>query len=298
MVQWREKVVTEAKKQNIESFTNVILSIIWVESGGDGETVPDIMGIAKAQNLNQTINPEKSIELGVAYFANLIRKAQMYQLGNLAAIQAYNYGEDYLDELIRTDSKYTFEHSKAYAQERSNGEVVSYNKGVALDLGYNWRYAFGDMFYARLISYNLSNSTGKLVEVATKEIGTLNGNKYWEWAGYESRMEWSAIFVTWVAEQAGYLSQGRVPNTVRPLDMFNWYKKNNKFKATDIGYIPQPGDLIFFDWKGNKTGKDQVGIVEFTGGNTIQVIEGNSENMVRRRTYTLDHSAISGYGVP
>ncbi|MCQ4504547.1 lysozyme family protein, partial [Vibrio parahaemolyticus] len=79
---------------------------------------------------------EKSIELGVAYFANLIRKAQMYQLGNLAAIQAYNYGEDYLDELIRTDSKYTFEHSKAYAQERSNGEVVSYNKGVALDLGY------------------------------------------------------------------------------------------------------------------------------------------------------------------
>ena len=55
--------------------------------------------------------------------------------------------------------------------------------------------------------------------------------------------------------------------------MFNWYKKNNKFKATDIGYIPQPGDLIFFDWKGNKTGKDQVGIVEFTGGNTIQVIE-------------------------
>lgn len=298
VVQWREKVVTEAKKQNIESFTNVILSIIWVESGGDGETVPDIMGIAKAQNLNQTINPEKSIELGVAYFANLIRKAQMYQLGNLAAIQAYNYGEDYLDELIRTDSKYTFEHSKAYAQERSNGEVVSYNKGVALDLGYNWRYAFGDMFYARLISYNLSNSTGKLVEVATKEIGTLNGNKYWEWAGYESRMEWSAIFVTWVAEQAGYLSQGRVPNTVRPLDMFNWYKKNNKFKATDIGYIPQPGDLIFFDWKGNKTGKDQVGIVEFTGGNTIQVIEGNSENMVRRRTYTLDHSAISGYGVP
>ena len=28
------------------------------------------------------------------------------------------------------------------------------------------------------------------------------------------------------------------------------------------------------------------------------IIEGNSENMVRRRTYTLDHSAISGYGVP
>ena len=40
------------------------------------------MGIAKAQNLNQTIDPEKSIELGVAYFANLIRKAQIYQLGN------------------------------------------------------------------------------------------------------------------------------------------------------------------------------------------------------------------------
>lgn len=107
-------------------------------------------------------------------------------------------------------------------------------------------------------------------------------------------MEWSAIFVTWVAEQAGYLSQGRVPNTVRPLDMFNWYKKNNKFKATDIGYIPQPGDLIFFDWKGNKTGKDQVGIVEFTGGNTIQVIEDRVNSHIKFKS-SIDPVARAEY---
>ena len=111
-------------------------------------------------------------------------------------------------------------------------------------------------------------------------------------------MEWSAVFVSWVANEAGYLEQGRVLNTANVLDMKEWFEANDKFKTHDENYVPQSGDLVFFDWTGGRTGKDHVGIVEYSGGNIIQVIEGNSDNLVRRRTYAIGSNVISGYGLP
>lgn len=298
VTKWKEKVAEEARKYKIESFTNAILSIIWVESGGDEEKQSDIMGVAKAKGLTKTIDPDESIKLGVEYFAQLLKKAQLNQLGNLAAVQAYNYGDEYLEDLIRLNAKYSLDHSRFYAKEKSNGQTVSCNDAAALDAGFNWRYTFGDMFYARKVSYNISKNLNKMLQIAKEEIGTPNGDKYWQWGGFTNRVEWSALFIGWVADQAGYIDEGRVLKTSSPLNMMKWYQEKDQFVAPDEAYIPQPGDLVFFDWKGGGTGKDHVGIVEFSGGNIIQVIEGNSSNLVRRSTYTLDNPAISGYGIP
>lgn len=298
VTKWKEKVAEEARKYKIESFTNAILSIIWVESGGDEEKQSDIMGVAKAKGLTKAIDPDESIKLGVEYFAQLLKKAQLNQLGNLAAVQAYNYGDEYLEDLIRLNAKYSLDHSRLYAKEKSNGQTVSCNDAAALDAGFNWRYTFGDMFYARKVSYNISKNLNKMLQIAKEEIGTPNGDKYWQWGGFTNRVEWSALFIGWVADQAGYIDEGRVLKTSSPLNMMKWYQEKDQFVAPDEAYIPQPGDLVFFDWKGGGTGKDHVGIVEFSGGNIIQVIEGNSSNLVRRSTYTLDNPAISGYGIP
>ena len=75
------------------------------------------------------------------------------------------------------------------------------------------------MFYPQLVTYNISADIGKLVGIAKKELGTPNGDKYWQWGGFDKRIEWPAIFVSWVASQAGYLDQGRVLNTPSPLSM-------------------------------------------------------------------------------
>lgn len=37
------------------------------------------------------------------------------------------------------------------------------------------------------------------------------GQPYWSWYGYESRVEWCACFVSWCAEQCGYISAGIIP---------------------------------------------------------------------------------------
>ena len=68
-------------------------------------------------------------------------------------------------------------------------------------------------------------------------------------------------------------------------------------------YVPQPGDLILFDWddsgKGDNTGgPDHVGGVEKITSKKITVIEGNYSNAVKRRTLDVNGRYIRGYIVP
>lgn len=80
------------------------------------------------------------------------------------------------------------------------------------------------------------------------------------------------------------------------------FKAIGEWQENDA-YVPQPGDVIYYDWddsgKGDNTGRaDHVGIVEKVSGNTITVIEGNKNNAVSRRTITVGGRYIRGYGLP
>ena len=71
----------------------------------------------------------------------------------------------------------------------------------------------------------------------------------------------------------------------------------------DDDYVPQAGDIIFYDWDDNGYGDcrghaDHVGIVEQCNDNIITVIEGNNNNMVRRRNIAVNSRYIRGYGLP
>lgn len=71
----------------------------------------------------------------------------------------------------------------------------------------------------------------------------------------------------------------------------------------DDSYVPQAGDIIFYDWDDNGYGDctghaDHVGIVEQCNDNIITVIEGNNNNMVRRRNIAVNSRYIRGYGLP
>ena len=80
------------------------------------------------------------------------------------------------------------------------------------------------------------------------------------------------------------------------------------FKALDSwveddGYVPTPGDVVFYDWDGSGHGDntgsaDHVGIVTACDGKTITVIEGNKNNAVEYRTIKVNGKYIRGYGVP
>ncbi len=71
----------------------------------------------------------------------------------------------------------------------------------------------------------------------------------------------------------------------------------------DDGYVPLPGDLIFYSSKDKGLGDctqwaDHIGIVVGTYGNFIRVIEGNYGDAVGYRIIKVDGKGIRGFGTP
>ena len=74
-----------------------------------------------------------------------------------------------------------------------------------------------------------------------------------------------------------------------------WFREQERWK--DSGYLPQPGEIIFFDWNGDMV-PDHVGIVEKVDGGVIYTIEGNSAgDRCWEKRYVVGNSLILGYGI-
>lgn len=104
-----------------------------------------------------------------------------------------------------------------------------------------------------------------------------------------------ACFVSWCAEQCGYLESGIIPKYSLCSDGVNWFRNNGQWQGRD--YEPTAGNLIFFDWEGDGT-IDHTGIVEKSENGTVYTVEGNSGDECKQRNYPVGSSVIYGYGIP
>lgn len=127
--------------------------------------------------------------------------------------------------------------------------------------------------------------------------GNVGGEPFWRWYGFESRVEWCAIFVSWCADQSGLLSAGILPRFSVCDEGVRWFQARNRWK--DNSYTPSPGDIIFFDWafNGLDGNTDHVGIVERVENDRVYTIEGNSGDTCRECSYPLGYYEIQGYGL-
>ena len=112
--------------------------------------------------------------------------------------------------------------------------------------------------------------------------------------------EWCATFVSAIAIKCGLTDI--MPTECGCERMIDLYKKLGSWKESDA-YVPDEGDVIFYDWDDsgagdNKGGSDHVGIVAKVSGSTIKVIEGNKGEAVAYRTIAVNGRYIRGYGVP
>lgn len=137
--------------------------------------------------------------------------------------------------------------------------------------------------------------TPDIVEIALSQEGTKGGEPYWRWYGFDERIEWCACFVSWAADQLGLIEANVIPKFAGCQDGIDWFKAMGEWQ--EKGYIPNPGDIIFFDWEVDDS-VSHVGIVEKVEGGKIYTIEGNSGDDVKRQKYSIDSKYIYGYGVP
>ena len=146
------------------------------------------------------------------------------------------------------------------------------------------------------VLYGISSTSEDIVKVALEQVGNIGGNPYWSWYGFSSRVEWCACFVSWCANECGYIENGVIPKFAGVSVGIDWFK--DRAQWADNTYTPESGAIIFFDWESD--GKpDHVGIVEKCENGIIYTIEGNSLNdSCLRRNYIVGSSIIYGYGLP
>ena len=281
-----EGIITQyASHYGIEEYVPIIEAIMMQESGGKGN---DPMQAAECEfNTkyphvpNGIQDPVYSIEVGIQNFAECLTVAKVLNINDTnnlyLALQGYNYGKAYI----------TWAYDLFGCYSKANAKVYSDNKKSELKIK-----VFGDPEYVEhvLRYYHFGNSN--IIEIARKEIGNKGGEKYWRWYGFNQRENWCAIFVSWCANESGIINN-TIPKFSLCTDGVKWYKDHNKWE--NKSYIPQTGDIIFFDWNGDGH-VQHVGIVEKEENGKVYTIEGNSNDEVRNKSYSLNNKSIYGYG--
>ena len=135
-----------------------------------------------------------------------------------------------------------------------------------------------------------------LVETAVSQEGNTDGSRYWAYTMGSrfvdgSSTPWCACFVSWCANERGYIDEGIFPKSGSVAAYRNFYQSRGLFRDA-AGYVPRQGDLIVF---GNDS---HIGIVQYVEGGRVITIEGNASNAVHTRSYTLSNPRIRGYCTP
>lgn len=152
------------------------------------------------------------------------------------------------------------------------------------------------------VLYGINYSDDQIVTVALSQIGNVGGTPYWSWYGFGSRVEWCACFVSWCANECGYIDTGVIPKYAGCVNGVAWLKERGQW--ADGSSEPVAGMIIFFDWdnkgsSGSQDGQaDHTGIVQKVENGIVYTIEGNSGDSVRVRQYAVGHYEILGYGIP
>jgi len=284
-----------AKQYGIPEYVELIKAVMMQESGGRGldpmQAAEGSFNTRYPHEPNGIKDPEYSIECGVQELKAALISAEVENPIDMEhikfALQGYNFGNGYISWAKTNYGGYSY------------ANAVEFSTMQASRLGWD---SYGDTQYPahvlRYYPYGRAFTSGgnqAIVEVALTQLGNEGGQPYWSWYGFEGRVEWCACFVSWCADQCGYIESGIIPKFAGCVDGANWFKGNGQWQ--DRNYEPQAGNIIFFDWEGDGE-TDHVGIVEKCENGVVYTVEGNSGDACRQNQYTVGSSSIYGYGVP
>ena len=284
-----------AKQYGIPEYVELIKAVMMQESGGRGldpmQAAEGSFNTRYPHEPNGIQDPEYSIQCGVQELKAALISAEVENPIDMEhiklALQGYNFGNGYISWAKTNYGGYSY------------ANAVEFSTMQAQRLGWE---SYGDTQYpahvVRYYPYGRAFTSGgnqAIVEVALTQLGNEGGQPYWSWYGFDGRVEWCACFVSWCADQCGYLDSGIVPKFAGCVDGANWFKGNGQWQ--DRNYEPTAGTIIFFDWE-NDGETDHVGIVEKCENGVVYTVEGNSGDACRQNQYSVGSSSIYGYGIP
>ena len=284
-----------ANEYGIPEYEDLIAAVMMQESGG--QTSDPMQCSESGYNTEYPrvpggiTDPEYSIKVGVQTLAEVLSMAGVESPIDLdgisLALQGYNYGSGYISWALANYGGF------------SELNAIEYSDMMAEQYGWS---GYGDKAYvSHVLRYYpigrsfMAEGDAAIVAVAQTQIGNEGGLKYCEWYGYPYRVEWCAIFVSWCADQCGYLDAGILPKELNVIPYVEWFRERNQWQYMD--YEPSPGDLIFYDWEGDGLA-DHVGIVERVEDGVIYSIEGNAGDLCIENSHPLGAAPVYGFGLP
>lgn len=284
-----------AKQYGIPEYVELIKAVMMQESGGRGldpmQAAEGSFNTRYPHEPNGIQDPEYSIECGVQELKAALISAEVQNPIDMEriklALQGYNFGNGYITWAKSNYGGYSY------------ANAVEFSTMQAARLGWD---SYGDTQYPahvlRYYPYGRAFTSGgnqAIVDVALTQLGNEGGQPYWSWYGFDGRVEWCACFVSWCADQCGYLDSGIIPKFSLCSDGVDWFSGNGQWQSRN--YEPSAGEIIFFDWDGDGT-TDHVGIVEKCENGIVYTVEGNSGDACKQNQYSVGSSSIYGYGVP
>lgn len=284
-----------AKQYGIPEYVELIKAVMMQESGGRGldpmQAAEGSFNTRYPHEPNGIQDPEYSIECGVQELKAALISAEVESPIDMEriklALQGYNFGNGYISWAKSNYGGYSY------------ANAVEFSTMQAQRLGWE---KYGDTQYPahvlRYYPYGRAFTSGgnqAIVEVALTQLGNEGGQPYWSWYGFDGRVEWCACFVSWCADQCGYIEEGLIPKFAGCVQGSGWFKERGQWQ--DRSYEPSAGDIIFFDWEGDGE-TDHVGIVEKCENGVVYTVEGNSGDACKQKQYAVGSSVIYGYGLP
>lgn len=159
--EYRDEVEAVAKENGMQEFTNTLLGIMYTESKGIGT---DLMQSSESAygSRGQITSQQESIEHGVKHFAESYQLSQAAGCDLATAVQAYNYGFQYIDYVKNNGGKNSVELAEKYSRDvlspgLGNETQNQYRYVKLQSLLYNGGYLYsdgGNMFYADIVAMN------------------------------------------------------------------------------------------------------------------------------------------------
>lgn len=141
-------------------------------------------------------------------------------------------------------------------------------------------------------------SGAAIVEIAKSEYDDYvaadihGGDKYRAWinGGAADGAPWCATFVSWCANECGFIESGIVPKNGAVLGFLDYYRSHPDMGAVFDGdaYSPVPGDFIVWQRSLDPDSiiESHIGIVErVSDEGRVYTIEGNSGNSISKNSY-------------
>ena len=233
VLQYQAIVEQYAQEYGISDYVPYLLAIMQAESGGKGS---DVMQASESLGLPpNSLRTDESIRQGCRYLSSLIRSVNARDCDINTAIQAYNFGGQYISYVSDNGKQHSYSLAENFAKEKSGGRTVTYTNPIAVARNDGWRYAYGNQFYVEIVSQYLAVESfdNETVQIIMNEALKYEGWKY-VYGGANPNTSFDCSGLTqWCYAKAGI----SLPRTAQAQ-----YDATQHISMSEA----RPGDLVFF----------------------------------------------------